>query len=394
MADRSAFADVAEELKGRPALARAETIPSAWFTEPRFHQLDSEAIFARTWQGVGNEGRLAELGSWFVADVAGDPVVVVRDRSGELRAFYNVCRHRGGPLATADGCGRVLQCEYHGWTYQLDGTLRGVPHWNLVELFDREDYGLVPIQVQSWEGQIFVNLDPGAVPLDQVLRGISERISPVRPGQMQNYRRVEYDVRANWKVYVENFLEGYHVPIVHPELMNLYDYSSYETEVSEYWSLQHSPLTEDEHIYGKGGRAYYYCVFPNFMLNILPGRLQTNLVVPVARDRCRVVFEYYYADTESEAARVRIAEDLEFADHVQDEDIGICEHVQRGLSSRGYDRGRFSVKYEGGVFHFQNRLRRAYGDWIESGNERHAPEPLDPQQDDVGIRFPTPEVES
>ena len=133
------LADVVEELKGRPALARAETIPSAWFTEPRFHQLDSEAIFARTWQGVGHEGRLPEEGSWFVADVAGDPVVVVRDGSGELRAFYNVCRHRGGPLATQDGCGRVLQCEYHGWTYQLDGTLRGVQHWNLVELFDRED---------------------------------------------------------------------------------------------------------------------------------------------------------------------------------------------------------------------------------------------------------------
>ena len=295
MADRSAFADVAEELKGRPALARAETIPSAWFTEPRFHQLDSEAIFARTWQGVGHEGRLAELGSWFVADVAGDPVVVVRDRSGELRAFYNVCRHRGGPLATADGCGRVLQCEYHGWTYQLDGTLRGVPHWNLVELFDREDYGLVPIQVQSWEGQIFVNLDPGAVPLDQVLRGISERISPVRPGQMQNYRRVEYDVRANWKVYVENFLEGYHVPIVHPELMTLYDFRSYRTETYEWYSLQTSALSNEENIYERqgGGEAWYYCVFPNYMLNILPGRLQTNLVVPVDHQNCRVVFEYF-----------------------------------------------------------------------------------------------------
>ena len=385
MADRSAFADVAEELKGRPALARAETIPSAWFTEPRFHQLDSEAIFARTWQGVGHEGRLAELGSWFVADVAGDPVVVVRDRSGELRAFYNVCRHRGGPLATADGCGRVLQCEYHGWTYQLDGTLRGVPHWNLVELFDREDYGLVQIQVQSWEGQIFVNLDTGAVPLDQVLRGISERISPVRPGQMQNYRRVEYDVRANWKVYVENFLEGYHVPIVHPELMTLYDFRSYKTETCEWYSLQTSELTNEENIYERhgGGEAWYYCVFPNYMLNILPGRLQTNLVVPVDHQNCRVVFEYFYDDIESEAARRKIDEDLAFADRVQEEDIDICEHVQRGLQSRGYDRGRFSVKFESGVYHFQNLVRAAYGRWLQ-GEESPItpPEPLDPRHDD------------
>lgn len=385
MADRSAFADVAEELKGRPALARAETIPSAWFTEPRFHQLDSEAIFARTWQGIGHEGRLPEEGSWFLADVAGDPVIVVRDRSGELRAFYNVCRHRGGPLATTDGCGRVLQCEYHGWTYQLDGTLRGVPHWNLVELFDREDYGLVPIRVQSWEGQVFVNLDPGAVPLDQVLGGISERISPVRPGQMQNYRRVEYDVRANWKVYVENFLEGYHVPIVHPELMTLYDFRSYKTETCDWYSLQTSELTTEENIYERqgGGEAWYYCVFPNYMLNILPGRLQTNLVVPVDHQNCRVIFEYFYDDIESEAARRKIDEDIAFADRVQDEDIDICEHVQRGLQSRGYDRGRFSVKFETGVYHFQNLVREAYGRWLQ-GEERPIapPEPLDPRHDD------------
>jgi choline monooxygenase len=385
MADRRAFADVAEELKGRSALARAETIPSAWFTEPRFHQLDSEAIFARTWQGVGHEGRLPEQGSWFVADVAGDPVVVVRDDSGELRAFYNVCRHRGGPLATRDGCGRVLQCEYHGWTYQLDGTLRGVPHWNLVELFDRKDYGLVPIQVQSWEGQVFVNLDPGAVPLDQVLRGISQRISPVRPGQMKNYRRVEYDVRANWKVYVENFLEGYHVPIVHPELMTLYDFRSYKTETCEWYSLQTSGLTNEENIYERqgGGEAWYYCVFPNYMLNILPGRLQTNLVVPVDHQNCRVVFEYFYDDIESEAARRKIDEDIAFADRVQDEDIDICEHVQRGLQSRGYDRGRFSVKFESGVYHFQNLVREAYGRWLQ-GEESPItpPEPLDPRHDD------------
>ena len=385
MADRSDFADVAEELKGRPALARAETIPSAWFTEPRFHQLDSEAIFARTWQGVGHEGRLPEEGSWFVADVAGDPVVVVRAGSGELRAFYNVCRHRGGPLATKDGCGRVLQCEYHGWTYQLDGTLRGVPHWNLVELFDREDYGLVPIQVQSWEGQIFVNLDPGAVPLDQVLGGISERISPVRPGRMQNYRRVEYDVRANWKVYVENFLEGYHVPIVHPELMTLYDFRSYRTETYDWYSLQTSGLTSEQNIYERegGGEAWYYCVFPNYMLNILPGRLQTNLVVPVDHQNCRVIFEYFYDDIESEAARRKIDEDIAFADRVQDEDIDICEHVQRGLQSRGYDRGRFSVKFESGVYHFQNLVREAYGRWLQ-GEQRPIPppEPLDPRHDD------------
>ncbi len=382
------YLDIEPDLLLEQALPRAETIPSAWFTEHRFHQLDLEAVFARTWQYAGHLDRLAEPGSWLACEAAGEPVVVVRDLEGTLRAFYNVCRHRGGPLALEDGCGRVLKCQYHGWTYQLDGTLRGVPHWNLVELFDRDDYGLVSVRVETWDGLVFVCLDPDAAPLTEVIAGVSETISPIRLSDMTFHERVVYDVNANWKVYVENYLEGYHVPIVHPELVQMYDFSSYETEVSEHWSLQHSALTEDEHIYGKGGRAFYYCVFPNFMLNILPGRLQTNLVIPVASDRCRVVFEYFYSDAGSEAARKRIANDREFADSVQAEDIEICEHVQQGLKSRGYDRGRFSVKYEGGVFHFQNRLRRAYRNWIESGRERRAPEPLDPQQNDDGIRFP------
>jgi choline monooxygenase len=385
MLDKSAYMDVDAELDRRPPLPRAETIPSAWFTEPRFHDLDSEAIFARTWQGIGHVGRLPEPGSWFVAEVAGDPIVVVRGRDNEIRAFYNVCRHRGGPLATSDGCGRVLQCEYHGWTYQLDGTLRGVPHWNLVELFDREEYGLVPVRVETWEGQIFVNLDPKAAALGEVLAGIRERISPVRPGEMKHYRRVEYEVCSNWKVYVENFLEGYHIPIVHPELMTLYDFRSYRTETAPWYSLQTSDLTSEQNLYERegGGEAWYYCVFPNFMLNILPGRLQTNLVTPVDHQNCRVVFEYFYDDVESEAARRKIDEDIEFAERIQNEDIGICEHVQRGLGSRGYDRGRFSVKFESGVYHFQDLVRGAYARFLNEGTGRlDAPEPLDPRHDD------------
>lgn len=385
MLDRTAFADVADELAGRAALARAATIPSAWFTEPRFHELDAGAIFARTWQAVGHEGRLPEPGSWFVADVAGDPVIVVRDITGELRAFYNVCRHRGGPLAAGDGCGRVLQCGYHGWTYQLDGTLRGVPHWNQVELFDRADYGLVPIRADSWEGQIFVNLDPRAEPLETVLNGIRERIAPLRLGDLQHYRREEYRVRANWKVYVENFLEGYHVPIVHPELMTLYDFRSYGTETRDWYSLQTTDLSAGEHIYeqGGGGEAWYYCVFPNYMLNILPGRLQTNLVVPVDHRNCRVIFDYFYDDIESETARRKIEADIAFADRIQEEDIDICEHVQRGLSSRGYDRGRFSVKFESGVYHFQGLVREAYARWLaDSDGDIVPPAPLDPKHED------------
>ncbi|MCL7968169.1 MAG: aromatic ring-hydroxylating dioxygenase subunit alpha [marine benthic group bacterium] len=377
------FADLGPDLAEMEGLARAETVPSAWFTESRFELLDRAAVIGTTWQYVGHVARIELPGSWLVADVAGEPIVVVRDLEGDVRAFYNVCRHRGGPLASADGCGRVLKCGYHGWTYQLDGRLRGVPHWNLVELFDREDYGLVPIRVSDWQGLLFVNLDADAPPLEDVFGGIAERIAPIRLEDLEFHGRVDYEVKANWKVYVENYLEGYHIPIVHPELMKLYDFSSYETELSEHWSLQHSPLTEEEHIYGAGGRAWYYCVFPNFMLNILPGRLQTNRVVPTGPESCRVEFEYFYADPESERTRERIAADLSFADLVQDEDIEICEQVQRGLASRGYDRGRFSVKYEGGVYHFQNRLRRAYREWLDAERRIELPQTLDPRQEEA-----------
>ena len=341
-------------------LARAATIPAAWYTDPRFHALDRAAVFGRYWQGVGDLGQVAEPGQHLVADVAGEPIVVVRGKDRVLRAFFNVCRHRGGPVALEDGCSNALQCKYHGWTYLLDGTLRGVPAMDRTDLFDRRDFGLVPVRVATWAGLVFVNLDSAAPPLENFVDGIVERMPSVDLPALRFASRAEYEVRCNWKVYVDNYLEGYHVPYVHPELAKLYDYRSYRTEAFDWYSLQHSPLAGDSLYAPEGGEAFYWFVFPNFMLNVLPGRLQTNLVLPLGHDRCRVVFRYYYDDVMSDAARRKLAEDVAYSDHVQAEDIGICERVQVGLGSRAYDRGRFAVPYEEGVYHFQSRLRDAY----------------------------------
>ncbi len=355
----------AADLRVRP-LARAETIPSAWYTDPEFHALDRDAIFATAWQHVADVHQLQTPGDHVVTDVAGEPVIVVRGRDGALRAFYNVCRHRGGPLAMKDGSADMLICHYHGWTYQLDGMLRGVPHFNRVELFDKRDYGLTPLHVAEWEGLVFVSLAGRPQPLEASLRGIRERIAPTRIGELRFARRIEYDVRANWKVYVDNYLEGYHVPYVHPELYKLYDYEGYVTEVHDRYSVQVGPLTGDSNVYsGGGGEALYYQIFPNLMLNVVPGRLQSNVVVPLAADRCKVIFRYYYADVASPAARERIEADIAFSDKVQREDAEICERVQRGLGSRAYDRGRFSVRFEEGVYHFQTLLKSAYRAWLE-----------------------------
>jgi len=324
-------------------------------------------VFAATWQHVADVQQLAKPGDHVLADVAGEPIIVVRASDGELRAFYNVCRHRGGPLALKDGNADMLICKYHGWTYRLDGMLRGVPHFNLVELFDKRDYGLTPVQLGLWEGLVFVSLCERPKPLETHLSGIRERIAPTHVGSLTFARRVEYDVHANWKVYVDNYLEGYHIPYVHPELLQLYsDYESYRTEVSDWYSVQVGALQVERNVYtASGGEALYYHVFPNLMLNVVPGRLQSNVVVPVAPDRCKVIFRYYYDDVTSAAARERIEADVTFSDTVQREDAEICERVQRGLGSRAYDKGRFSVRFEEGVYHFQKLLKGAYRDWLK-----------------------------
>ena len=348
-------------------LERSETIPSAWYTDERVLAFEREAVFGRTWQYIGHESQLAEAGDYILGEVAGNPLIVLRNAESELRCFYNVCRHRGGPLAM-EPCGHVtmLQCKYHGWTYRLDGSLRGVPRFDRSELFDKRDFGLVPVALQSWEGCLFVDLSGTAQPIDTLLAGILDRVAPLRPAVSRFHHRDVHDVACNWKAYVDNYLEGYHIPLVHPELTKVLDYRAYVTETFGQYSLQHSPLRSDGGVYGDGD-AFYYFVFPNTMLNIMPGRIQVNSVLPSGADACKVIFDYLYEDASSEEAGRRIAEDVAFSNMVQAEDADICEHVQRGLASRGYDRGRFSPECEEGVYHFQCLLKTAFGAAMDLG---------------------------
>ncbi|MEM1116528.1 MAG: SRPBCC family protein [Bacteroidota bacterium] len=363
--DLSPGPDLSPEALRVDPLERADTIPSSWYTDARMGPIEQEAVFRPSWQVVGHVSQVPEAGDYLCATVAGEPVIAVRNAAGDLRAFYNVCRHRGGPLALDEqGSCRMLQCKYHGWTYTLDGTLRGVPRFDRTELFDPGDFALVAVAVEVWQGLVWVCVDPEAArPLAASVDGIAERIAPQRLDALRFHRRVVYEVACDWKVYVDNYLEGYHLPLVHPELCKTLDVSAYLTETAARHSLQHSPIRQrdDGSVYGEGD-AFYYFVFPNVMLNILPGRLQTNVVLPDGPNRCRVVFDYFYADLASPEAERRIADDLAFSDAVQQEDIEICEHVQRGLASRGYDRGRFSVECEAGVHHFQGLLKEAFRD--------------------------------
>jgi choline monooxygenase len=353
--------DISEqELEIHP-LERAETIPASWYTNPQFHELERELIFAQTWQHIGHASRLQVPGDQIIGEAAGNPIIIVRGNDNESRAFYNVCRHRGGPLAMEDCRTKVLQCKYHGWTYLLDGSLRGTPKFDRTELFDKKDFGLIPVRHAVWEDMVFVNLSDNSTPLHSMVEGIVDRLHPMRLSGKSFFKRINYEVHCNWKVYIDNYLEGYHLPFVHPELTNMLDFQNYVTETFGYYSLQYSRITQEDNLYGaKDERAYYFFIWPNFMLNILPGRVQTNTVVPVSHNHTRVIFDYYYDDVTSGKALKMIHEDIEYSDKVQREDAEICERVQKGLASRAYHKGRFSPEMENGVYHFQTLLKKAY----------------------------------
>ena len=308
---------------------------------------------------------IADAGAYFTVDVIGEPVVVVRDNAGTLRAFSNVCRHRAGPIAQGAGCRNVFQCGYHGWTYTLDGRLIGTPEVDGMEFFDRSTMGMFPLRCETWEQFIFVNFDREASPLSEFLGNIPELAAGFQFAGLELTERREYHVDCNWKVYVDNYLEGYHIPIVHPGLMKEIDYPRYRTEVFRYHSQQLGPVKEvkageaADRVYAPGpglSDALYFWVFPNLMVNIYPDNISTNLIVPLSQDKTLTIFEWYFHDARSDWVRERAKKAIGFSETVQQEDMDICATVQRGLQSSTYDRGRYSVKRENGVHHFHMLL--------------------------------------
>ena len=347
-----------------PDIARAETIPARLYVDPVYLALEEEKIFARTWQLVGHIARVAEHGDFITGDVGGESVVVVRD-GDTLRGFHNICLHRAGPVAS--GCGRrkTLQCRYHGWTYRLDGELLRAPEMEGTEGFRPSEMHLLPVQVATWGPLVFANLDLKAPPLIHFLGDLPDRTARFSPAAMRYVHRKAWTIECNWKVYVDNYLEGYHLPMVHPGLHRELDYDQYRVEPHRYWSLQHAPLREisgdstDRRYIPSADEpdAQYYWLFPNVMLNIYQGQMQTNVVLPRGHDRCEVIFEWFATDPPEDAgvdeAWTRL---LQFSDEIQGEDIAICEAVQKNLRSRSYDRGRYSARRENGVHHFHSLL--------------------------------------
>jgi choline monooxygenase len=356
------ISDLLNLYKADAPLEEAYTIPAPWYLDARIEHGEREQVFGRNWIAAGRLDQVAAEGQFFTVEIAGEPIVVVRGSDGELRAFYNVCRHHAAAVANVP-CGTVqhLRCPYHGWTYGLDGSLKGAPEFAGVCNFDRAASGLVPIRVEVWEQFVFISLDEKAPSLTDGLGDLPKRVAPLGIANLHFFTRKSYELACNWKVYVDNYLDGgYHVPHLHKGLNSVLDYKEYTIENSERYSLQSSPMVSSEEHASfaatrTGDRAYYFWLYPNFMINIYEGVMDTNLVLPLGTDRCLVQFDFFFSDV-SDAAKAANAESVVVSDRIQDEDVDICESVQRGLRSRAYGAGRLSVRREGGEHLFHRLL--------------------------------------
>lgn len=346
----------------RASLSEAYTIPASWYVDSRVAELERLNVFNKTWQLVAHVDQVRNPGDFVTAQLAGEPIMVVRGNDGVLRGFYNVCRHHAAAVVTQT-CGQaaILQCPYHGWKYGLDGKLKGTPEFDGVEKFDREANGLVAIRVDTWECFVFVNLDPDGSALQTFLGGLAKRMAPLNISGLHFFERRIYDIHCNWKVFVDNYLDGgYHVPHLHKGLSSVLDYKQYTIENEDRYCLQSSPMvaSSEDAATGatrKGDRAWYFWQYPNLMINCYEGYMDTNYVIPVDADHCRVIFDFYFGDV-SEARREYNTQSVNVGSRVQDEDLGICEDVQRGLKSRAYSAGRLSVRREEGEHLFHRLL--------------------------------------
>ena len=347
-------------------LDRASTIPASWYTNKAFYELELKTVFSRSWQLACRVDQVSEPGHYATTDIAGEPVVIVRGNDGVLRGFFNVCRHHAAAVMTEpQGKAAQLRCPYHGWTYSLEGELKGTPDFSGVCDFDRANNGLQPLALAQWENWILVKLDPDPESLlDFLGEDLTSQIKPLQLNELHWFERRHYSFDCNWKVFVDNYLDGgYHVPYLHKGLDSVLDYSNYTIENGKRHCLQWSPIVSEgaEAQTGavrKGDRALYYWIYPNFMINWYDGVMDTNLVVPRGVDQTEVVFDFYFPDVASEEARQRNLASVAVGQRIQDEDVAICKSVQRGLNSRAYNTGRLSVRREAGE-HLFHRLLHA-----------------------------------
>lgn len=369
-------------------LNQASTIASAWYFDA--HIAKKEALaFHQSWQLVGRTEQVAEPGCFFTATIAGEPVIVTHDRGGDLRAFANVCRHKATKVEPkCEGKTTAFRCRYHGWTYDLQGSLRGIPEMEGAKDFCKERLSLTPFAVATWKSFVFVNLSANPQPFAESFAPVAKILDPLPLEKLQFYKRLEYTMNCNWKVFVDNYLDGgYHVNSLHPSLAGVINYKDYRSEIDCNACIQFSPLQnaakeelETVRSVRQGDMAYYAWVFPNLMLNVYEGFMDTNIVLPISPEKSLVCFDFYYTPKTIAEKKDQIEASIQLAHQIQLEDQEICESVQLGLHSFTYDTGRLSPKREIGIQHFHKLLAQL----VEKSNSTlKKPKPHPPRSQDT-----------
>ena len=314
---------------------------------------DREAILRRTWQFVGHVNQLGAVGDYLADVVGGAPVVVVKKPDGEIAGFHNVCRHRAGALVPdgAGNCGEVFTCRYHGWKYALDGRLRNAVDFGAVPGFDPRQYGLFPIRVETWRGLIFVNLDAGAAPLAGPIAPLDRRWGDDQSAFPLVETRT-HTIRCNWKTYVENYLEGYHIKMVHPEFDSDVVVADYRTEIEGEVIFAHAPL-RDASVYG----GLWAWLWPNLAVNVYRHGYMMERMTAVGPAETRLDYFYFFDPAHTDELPAM----FEFSNLVTAQDVMVCEEVQRNLEAGVYQGGVLSPKHEQGVAWFQDRIAAGLG---------------------------------
>jgi Rieske 2Fe-2S family protein len=339
----------------------ATTLPQRYFTSPEVFAEEQEAIFSRQWVCVGHQSQVASPGDYFLQELARESLIITRDQQQVVRAFYNVCRHRGTRLCEeATGHSSTIQCPYHAWTYALDGLLIGAPQMDGVEGFEKKNYSLGAVAVAVWDGFIFVNLAADPTPLDEVFAVLHGKFMHWNLSALRSAKRIDYDVRANWKLIFENYSECYHCPGVHPMLSKVSPYDSAENDLCEgpflggFMSINKgASLTMSGNacalpvgdIRGEDhARVFYYSIFPNLLLSMHPDYVMVHLLWPQAADRTRVVCDWFFHPDAFARADFNPDDAVEFWDRTNREDWHVCELSQQGIGSRAYQPGPYSPR--------------------------------------------------
>jgi Rieske 2Fe-2S family protein len=341
------------------SIAGARALPQKYFVSPKIFADEATEIFSKAWVLVGHQSQIPDAGEFFVATVANESLIVVRDQQRQIRAFYNVCRHRGSRLKE-EACGHssAIQCPYHAWTYGLDGRLMGAPHMDDVPGFDKPDYSLLPVNLGLWEGFIFINLKKNPKPMEKWFAPLNGKFSHWNIPILQGAKRIEYDVRANWKLMFENYSECYHCPGVHPQLQKISPYDSAENDLREGPFLGGFMRINPGKSLTRSGnacaafvgkiedlqRVFYYSIFPNMLLSLHPEYVMVHQLWPQSPKRTLIVCDWFFHPDAFRRESFNPDDAIEFWDTTNRQDWHVCELSQQGIASRAYQPGPFSSR--------------------------------------------------